>query len=260
MKALQPALPLTPSHCSHTTRRRLRLEIADDCIDVLINAADSDDSCLYCRIAIDRSVSSRAKAVEELVYANPLLLCDFQKVDVVVRRHDTLVAPGGFGAWLPCDNACEILMGNMPQFGAQAICRVDSNLMKFIRRTFNAPAIYDHLSPLCNYLARDRRRSNRAKAYLQLSDRTADVIIIDHRGLQHAVSYAIGSPSDAVYYTLAAMLSVSFDRLEGELMIVGTPELRRQTMPILRKYVNSVMPLILPADFCADSPLELNTV
>lgn len=260
MKTLETALPLTPAQCGRTAERCLRLEIADDYIDVLIDAAAGEESCLYCRIAIDRTSESRVKAVEELVYANPLLLCDFGKVTVLIRSHDAELVPQGFGPWRDVKEGCETLVDDVPGFGVQAVCPADSQVLKFVRRTFNGASVHGHLAVMCDYLAKDRRRSNRAKTYLQLNDRYADVIIIDHDGLKHAVTYSISSPLDAVYFTLAAMLSVSFDRNEGELMVYGQPELRRRVLAPLRKYVNSVMPLIVPADFCQDAPLELNCV
>lgn len=254
MNTLPIALPLTPDACSDCRDRCLAIEISDSAIHVLTPGHAGD---VYARIALGDAGGRWLKAVEEAVYANPLLLCDFRSVSVLLRTRDAMPVPADFGAWLPCDTDCECVCENVATLAVDVQYACRSELLKFLRRSFNNPSIGCHLSRLCDFFGRLSRRSNRQRAYVQYVEGCVDVVVFSPRELQLAASYRADCAADAIYFALAACDAAGFDRSEGEMMLIATGTFREALQPLLRRYVNYVMPLIIPADFNRQAPLEL---
>ncbi len=257
MNTLPIALPLTPDACTDASDRCLALEISESSITVLVPGAEAESECIYAEIALGADSSQYLRAVEEAVYANPMLLCDFRSVTVLLRGRNTLVQPQGFGSWLPAADGMEGLSEGIASLGVEVAADYPAELLKFLRRSFNNLYIGNHLSRLCSFFGRLSRRSNRRRAYLQCRGAAADVLIYSGGALQFAASYRITCPDDALYYALAACEASGFDRSEGEMMLVAPASLRDSLQPLLRRYVNYVMPLIIPADLCRQAPLEM---
>lgn len=258
MNALPIALPLTPDACPDTSERCLSLEISRDRLSVLIPGASSEADTIYAEIALGAESPDYQKAVEETVYANPLLLCDYRQVTVLLRDNgNTQPVPEGFGPWLPVPEGCESLSQKADSDGIEVAGIYPSSLLKFLRRSFNNPRISNHLTPLCAYFGRLSRRSNRQRAYIQYLGDSVDVLTYRAGAMQFAASYPAQSADDALYFALAVCETVGFDRNEGEMMLTAPAKLRESLQPLLRRYVNSVMPLIVPAELCLQGPLEL---
>ncbi len=257
MNTLPIALPLTPDACPDASDRRLALEVSESSIAVLVPGSGAESDCIYAEIALDADSSQYLHAVEEAVYANPMLLCDFRSVTVLLRGRNTLVQPHGFGSWLPAADGMEVLSEGIASPGVEVVADYPSELLKFLRRSFSNPYIGNHMSRLCSFLGLLSRRSNRQRAYLQYRGAATDVLIYSGGALQFAASFRVTSPDDALYYALAACDTAGFDRSEGEMMLVAPAPLRDSLQPLLRRYVNYVMPLIIPADLCRQAPLEL---
>ena len=93
MNTLPIALPLTPDACPDASDRRLALEVSESTIAVLIPGSEGESDCIYAEIALDADSSQYLRAVEEAVYANPMLLCDFRSVTVVLSVRRTGAMP-----------------------------------------------------------------------------------------------------------------------------------------------------------------------
>lgn len=257
MNTLPTALPLTPDACQDAASRSLTLEISADTMAVLVSPADAATPHIYAAIALDAGHARHAAAVEEAVYSNPMLLCDFRSVKVLLRGGNTLPAPRGFGRWPAAAAGEETLSEGIPALGIELTGSHDSELMKFLRRSFNNPTIGSHMAQLCSFCGRLSRRANRCRAYVQYLGPSVDVLLFDKGRLLLAATYAVTSPDDALYYVLAACATAGFSRSDDELMLVAPSARREELQPLLRKYVNYVMPLILPAELCREAPLEL---
>lgn len=256
MNILPTALPLTPDACPDASSRRLALEISADRIAVLVPGVDAEASAISARIAL--ADAPGIKAVEEAVYANPMLLSDFRSVSILLRSGNTQAVPQGFGPWLaPVDDNAENICESLLAVGVEICGSYSGELMKFLRRSFNNPHIGNHMSHLCAFCVRLSRRSNRQRAYVQYFDDKLDLLVFDKQSLRLAASYPAATPDDALYWTLAGCETAGFSRSEGEMMLVAPPASRDKLQPLLRGYVNYVMPLIIPADLCREAPLEL---
>lgn len=257
MNTLPIALPLTPDACYDTSERCLSLEISGDRLTVLIPGADAGADYLYAEIALGGESSEYHRTVEETIYANPLLLCDYRRTSILLRDCATQIVPAGFGPWLPVPAGFDTLCENVPAAGAEVAGIYPSTLLNFLKRSFNNPHIGNHLTPLCSVFGRLSRRSNRPRVYIQYLGTGVDVLVYSAHALQFAASYPTQNADDALYYTLAACHTAGFSRSEGEMMLLAPADLRDSLQPQLRRYVNYVMPLIIPSDLCRRGPFEL---
>lgn len=261
---LPVALPLTPDACSRTADRRLCLELSPRSIEVLIRADESasdshgGDGWLHAVIPLGVVTpgSSPVGVIEEAVYANPLLLADFKAISVLVETIPQWVCPAGFEPAPPAEDL-RYLRGAANRESLEVSAPVNADVLKFLARSFNNPQLLPHLLLPIDFCLRLTRRRGRPTAYLQVVEGRADVIVADSHGLQHAASYPVSAPADCVYFTLAALESLGFDRLNGELLVKCTGDVRPALFEPLRRYVNSVMPWLLPSQLCPDASLEL---
>ena len=72
---------------------RLSLLIGNGGIDVFAHPVVGEGSVICEHIGFDASLSSDASAIEDVVYANPLLLMPFRKVDIIVSTAMAAVVP-----------------------------------------------------------------------------------------------------------------------------------------------------------------------
>lgn len=255
MNPLPTALPLLPDAWTNHRRSRLIMEISPEAIEVMVRCV-MDEHPLHAVIPLSAAAPLSVGPVEEAIYANPLLLCDFESVTILLRTPAEVV-PHDFGPTRQSPDCTPLTTATeLPEL--DAVNYVDTDTLKFLQRTFCGAKIQGHLGRVIDSLMRDRRRSNRDIAYVQLLPHATDVLVLTRLGLRHVASYPVTAPQDSIYYTLAAVETSGFDRIEGEMMLCGTPMLREQVIHTLRTYVNSVMPMIHPANYIREASLELN--
>lgn len=255
MNVLPTALPLMPDACTNPRCSRLIMEISPDAIEVMVRCV-LDEHPLHALIPIKATTLLGMSPIEEAVYANPLLLCDFDSVTILLRSPAEVV-PHGFGPTRAMADRTA-LVSTTAVAEMDAVNYVDTDTLKFLQRTFCGAKITGHLGAVIDCLMRDRRRANRDIAYVQLRPGATDVLIMTRQGLRHVASYWVNAPDDSVYYALAAVEAAGFDRLEGEMTVCGAAELREPVIGPLRTYINSVMPMIHPGPYIRGASLELN--
>lgn len=208
------------------------------------------------------------QALEEAVYANPLLLSDFRKVDIVVRSAHFILAPG-----IMDDEDCDRLASTFAVGDAASRPFVDrfstavddiANVWavadgapaNFLARSFNAPVFHHHLSPLIQYFGRSSSLGNSGKLYVNLhtvpgdglSRGWADIIAFGHGGrLLMANTIRFESIDDAAYYILTAAKASALNLTSDEILIGGDTGLRAEVIQRLRNFASYVMPVIFPA-------------
>lgn len=80
-----------PRHC------RLSLQVCADALEAVVRPLDpatgTDADFLYRRIPYTVAADTPARALEEAVYANPLLVAPFARTDVLLRTPGCMVLP-----------------------------------------------------------------------------------------------------------------------------------------------------------------------
>lgn len=237
----------------------LSLKISDSALDIALRSTVEDNSLILRHIDFDRAAMSVPKALEEAVYDNPLLLCDFGRVDVVVdcpRLAFVLAAVASDGDRLekaasllwPGDDTGRLIVNDIPRAQAALVMKLDSDIAGFIARTFNNPPVCHRLTPLCRYFSFQSRAVNNIKMFVNVSPDAVDIVAFSNNGLLLANTFRTTTVADALYYCLAVARSCGFDQLNDEMMLSGDRATRDSLTPLLRQYVNYVMPLVFPSD------------
>lgn len=212
-----------------------------------------DNSLIYRRFPIDSNSGSYLRALEEVIYDNPMILSDFRRVYCVIQTSTQVVAPSDYTS----ETDRELLLSaSRPDFkgsvltdttgtrNAIIISGIENDLSAFLHRTFHNVIISSHLSPLCRFFAMKAGKSNSMKMLVNLRDTSLDVIIMQGGNLMLANTFSFSNPMDAVYYILACRNRIGLDPHNDELILAGDTTVREKVLPVLRTYLARVIPTI----------------
>lgn len=236
----------------------MALRIYGEGLDMVLHSNVEDNALKVRHIALDSNVSPLSKAIEEAVYESPVLLSDFDKVDCVVDTPKFTLLPSSVASPEVIDKLgrdlypmeypdLEAVVNPLDSLGCTLVCWLPRDLVGFLRRTFNNPAIHHQLSPFCRYFASKSRLGNSGKMYLNLRSGHIDVIAYGRTGLLVANTFRVRDDMDVLYYVMALREKVGFDGQADQLMVCGDPARRDALLPLLREYIPYVMPVIFPS-------------
>lgn len=269
--------PLTKDLIARPDMWRLSIEICDDALEVVARPVVGDGEMLSARVALDTSAKSPAAAIEEAVYANPLLLAPFRKVDVVIRTSAFVLVPPEVGA---DDEAVEALTASFAGDDASGkeafvspidrrnvvVAAIDRSVANFLRRTFDSAVPVHHLSVLARFFAGRSALGNTGKVYVNLRSDATDVVAFNSLGLAVASTYAATVAADTAYYVLAVASIAGLDASTDEFLLAGDSGRRAGLTRELQRFAGYVMPAIFPTALLAggrgamSAPLELTVL
>lgn len=261
-------LPLTLQQIDDPANYRLGLMISDDAIDVVVRRVMGEGEALTAHIALAQ-VADRAAAVEEAIYANPLLPAQpFNRVDIILRPDRFQIVDEATGRDpAAIDTLLELVAGTeeLPAVLADKVTdayrmliALPPMLEKFLHRTFDRAHIRGHLSVLAEYFHRQSRQGNCNKIYAVIHGSRLDVLAFAPAGLQAANSYVCPSINDAAYYILVLAKMLNFSVETDHLLVAGDSSLRASLLSHLRQFAANAMPAILPAEAGAvNAPVHL---
>lgn len=250
---------------------RLALEIDSDGLHAQTWSTVDEGSMSLLWLPLNTS-SGLKKALEEAVYAAPVLLSDFAGVDVVVRTTAyTLLPHPTDSTGTEADSALTSLLAD-PEAIAEVtaiavhddsvhtdtagntdvLWAMDRETDQFLARTFRNPRICCHITPLIRYFGTRTLLGNSAKTHVNIHGRDAarqlDIVIYDHTGaLALATTKQAPTDNDVLYHIFASMKIAGLDPHADEIVISGDTAERLRLMPVLRKYAAYVMPAIFPS-------------
>ena len=265
---LDPALVPSPQHA------RLALRLADSGLDVAITSMVHDNSLILHHIPFHGEDVATMRQFEEAVYDNPLLLADFARTDILLDTNRFMVIPPEEAD----DDKATAILGDLypdtpfttvlsPAGAGEApviATAANPDIVAFVRRTFGENASLAHrLAPLAHFFGLRNHLGNSGKLHVHLGKDRADIVAYGQGSLLMANSFACSGTDDALYFTLAAARNLSFDPASDRIILSGDPAMRDTLLPMLRKYVSYVMPLIFPSELyragrnAIEAPLEL---
>lgn len=259
--------PLTPDMVSEPGLHRLVLSIGTDSLQALIVSRVNENSVLYRSIPLAADARS-VTALEEAVYANPLLTADFHSVDIVidnnrfffmdarkaedaseVNRRIELLWPAG-------QQTMELapLVNEVETDRTVLVTAVERALTAFVRRTWHRPVIRHRMAVLTRYHGLKNHLGNMGKIHAYVMPDRLDLMIYGREGLYMANSFKINGTDDAAFYTLAAAKHFDFDNETDRLLVEGVPAAREALIESLRRFVVTVLPQIRPSGLPAAAP------
>lgn len=251
---------------------RLSMLAGIDGVDVLLSSSVNDSPALSASIAYDRGVMSPLKNLEDAVYANPWILADYGRTNILVDGTPRIFVPAGLDDGT-VDASVELsaLAEHSGPEGQTVVMRdvcagmmnlwsLDAEVHGFLARTFHNIVPRHVLTPLCDYFIRAAVRGNSMKIYVYLSGgsrRRADIFAIDRGGhVRMITSINYATTDDCLYYVLACARSVGFDLDRDEAMVCGDAFMRDELMPAMRRFVKYVMPQIF-TQIRSEAPVAL---
>lgn len=250
--------PLTIDLLPNSAYCQLGLRIGADALTAMIYNPLEDNSLIVRQFPIPAEGDERQKAIEAVFYDNPLLLAEFAKTNVEIESANLLLIPEEvadetlirqlFEKAHPQTEERDKLIDNVIDgFNARAVFSVAEQEVNFLRRTLGNVAIFSNLVPLIKYLRKQLHRGNTVKAFINVRESSADIIILSHDRLYLANRFAYKEPSDLIYYILAATTPPGGHEA-NETLVTGSRPRRDQVIKGLREFRTSVMPMIFPSE------------
>ena len=234
---------------------RLIMRIDRDVLHVMAFSPREYDSLIYRALPLDRSATSRLKAIEDVVYDNPMLLNDFGRVDCLVSTPRYIITPDDdtpvddafalMRKMFPSDTHCDISANGMGGIYMQ----VEEDVLRFLRRTFAGINISHPLVPLIKYFTGPTvtGSGNGRSMFVSFQEDRVDVVATSHGQLLMANSCQVTGAPDIVYYILASRQQLGFSAENDPILTTGDSPAREEAIATLRRYVRHVMPVIFPS-------------
>lgn len=266
--------PLTSEILDTDTRRwRLSLQVCPEAIEAVlrpVSPGGTDKSMIWSRIPLPESAASEAGAVQEAVYANPLLVAPFGKVDVLVRTPRAAFIPAGdsdaavpVADLLGWEAPADTLFTSGADRLYSVVAAADTAVLRFLRRTFDTAEPRHPLAVLARWFGSRSLLGNSGKVFVNLNPGRADVFVYNNLGLAAATTLPGTSPDELCYYVLALARNCGLSPDDYEIHLAGDPAARTAAAGALRRFVPVVVPAVFPAAMLAygqkalAAPLEL---
>lgn len=246
---------------------QLYIAVGDRGLDIMAYNPLEEHSLLTAYIEFEGEYS--AKAVEDAVYDNPLLLNDFKRVTVILRNTPFALIPDDIAADAPTTETIvgeltgrtdsEILLDKLPLLNMSVAFAPDADLLNFLRRTFSGVSVRHRISALLGYWHATTRAMRPLTTHVNLRDDTVDIASFSGNSLLFANTFKAASMADRLYYIMAVRESLGADA-EIPVVLGGDRRLRDELSGVLGRYVTRVLPAVFPvAMFKAGGQAAMNT-
>ena len=258
---------LSAAMVENTSACRLDMRFDRNRLDVMIFNPREDNSLIYRRLNLtpDRD-GSVLGSLESTVYDNPLLLSDFEKVNIITASDSFAVIPAGFTPEQASEFIDSPLLTPLDRLKAEIAFSVEPGILGFFNRAFVNPVITHTLAPLTRYFSDRRRHGNTTSMFANVESDRLQVIIFDRHRLALANVYRYRAVSDAVYIILSLRKMLGMDSDTDEILLSGDREPRMAVINSLREFIPYVMPVIFPSAMfrmgraAIDAPFDLTVL
>lgn len=236
---------------------RMMLSVTDRTIDVALYPPTAREELVWRTFELDGSAPSRLKAIEDVVYDNPLLLSDFKSVGCVVDCGLRAPVPAEAGEVCAARVLAEMWSDELPDDAevelydtgcsdARIALVIDPELRAFLTRTFFNIRFVERKAALCRYFASHPEGISPRRVYGIFSRDVVTVIAMDGDRLLMANDFRYRTAYDAAYYLLASMRSLGLDADSTDVVLHGHPDGGERVEPVLRRFVNRVRAIPFP--------------
>jgi hypothetical protein len=235
---------------------KLVLRLDDGGISFIAYCEEVAESIICRDLRFDAADDSYLKSLENCIYDNDnVFLLDYKSVTIEVESMHFSVMPPEideaaanqiFHSLFP---SCfgNIRINSLKNCNAQIVFEVEKGIIPFLDRTFNSPAIYHHLYPVCEYFRQKCADSDVSKMFLNLRKGMIDLCAFRNGSLLIANSFKCNTPEDSLFFALHAWQEFGLDVRTDEMQLSGDSDARTALSPLLKRYISYVMPAIFPA-------------
>lgn len=215
---------------------KLSLMLSGSRLDVALYPPVSSEEIVWRSFSLDSRASSPLKAIEDVVYANPLLLSDFKRIDCIIDNVAQLPLPAAVAenpemaahiynaAATEPDNPADPEFFRTADAATTIMVRQDASIKAFLQRTFFNIAFDSRLAALCRFFIMRPEAPAGNTVYAIARDGVLTLIAVDGHHILCANKFTYSKEIDAVYYILAAMQSLGLDAASTPVFTRGLPE------------------------------------
>lgn len=237
---------------------RLVLMVGPARLHVALYPPVAREEILWREFQFDTAAPSPLKALEDIIYDNPLLLCDFRCVDCILDTPGCLFVPAGtpstdyellLSAARPDAASAELL----PQpAGPDAVMLqpLDADITAFLKRTFYNITFRSRLPLLVNYFSAPQRELTERRAIALIDGTRLTLLAFDGRRMLAANDFTFATAPDAAYYVMASLQRLGFDAADPgfTLAIHGQSMTADDSLAsILRPYIANLRAVPFPS-------------
>lgn len=238
---------------------KLALAIGSDRIDVGLYPPLAREEIMWRSFTFDPTAPTPLRAVEDIIYDNPLLFSDFKRVDCIINNVAAIPLPKGISVETAYNiytqaTACgeESISENEIEFfdagvdNAQIALIQQRDIRAFLLRTFYNARFDSAIASLCRYFAQKADAPKGPAIYAPINGNRLTLIALDGRRLLMANEFKFEKEIDAVYYILAVTRQLGLDPTNTPVFVSpGMPDAPEALLTILTQY----MPLTEPIPF-----------
>lgn len=258
---------------------RLILKICESSLKVMVLSLDEPTRMIYRNLPLDLFLDltkeSKLKALESVVYDNPLLLSDFRRVDCYVDTPRYILTPADdpsspqlchqlLKKVFPDEGYTTLTSPSLPYLHFQ----VDTAIASFLKRTFFNINLSHPLAPMITgslgFIPPSKEgegpedgpgfSSALKTTFVNFQPGVIYVVITRGENLLLANSFTYEETTDIVYYILAMRDTLKLDQESDPLYYSGTSTDIEEVLTFLRHYIRAVrpLPLLLPLPEASD--------
>lgn len=196
--------------------------------------------------------------IENAVYDNPILLEEYD-CHILIDTPKQLLVPGKEPGNLAAQSmkrfyeSEESDVFTAPMGEATIAFTLCPGLRSFLNRTFAGVTPQHRLSPLFRWFSADRNAPGRVRVYADVDAPYLHLLAFNGERLLHASTHRAPATADAAYLIFALWQQLGLGADGGQLNISGSPQTRKELMPLLRRHINYVGLSLLPRMENADN-------
>lgn len=203
---------------------------------------DNDD-ILYHHLPLDPGAPTPLKAVEDVIYENPLLLNPYKAVFAIIDSDRFVILPNCLNASVRdlapkaialstgLDSDPDSTLLSAPLSGSATLYfEAPSPLIGFLRRTFYNVELTHPLAPLSRWFTSADNPEGGLKAALR--DNRLDIVVTRGTELLLANTFTFEALSDVAYYILAVLSTLPLPA-SASIGIAGIPAMRDEVCRII---------------------------
>lgn len=237
----------------------MTVRISDNALTYAIYSNVEDNSLYYGEFPFSGKPETRMKELEAVVYDNAFFLNNYDHVDFLIESSHFIIVPNEFSAngdaqecekyyrFIYGDDNMNVATEDLPSDGAAIVFGIHPELEAFLRRTFYNPPMHYFLTPMLKFFRKKGAFGSADKMFAFFNDDKVEVFVMKNSKITFANYYKITNVDDAFYYVMNAWKQNDMNPQFDELHIFGDKQMRKDILPKLRVYVDTVIQTIFPA-------------
>ncbi|MBD5422150.1 MAG: DUF3822 family protein [Bacteroides sp.] len=247
--------PLDKEMISQPELWRLTLLLKPGRLDVALYPPVPREEMIWRSFEFDAAAPSPLRAIEDVIYANPLLFSDFKQVDCLIDNCPAILLPAALGPddlALAYDRSTAIGSSDSlddPEIypsgcdSTVVVLRQQAEIKAFLLRTFYNIRFHSRLAALTSYLLSANDMPAQSALYVFAREGRLTLIAADGPRLLLANDFSYETETDALYYILAVRRMLGLDPATSPVLTSPVPQ---SFTSLLRQHVDSVGSIPFP--------------